>query len=80
MFGDPPPIHPLLQQDFHSLLASADQISTTAGTRTRGHPGGRDSGDNLRREEVLRLLAGTVDFQTVVLILLKGWDGDESET
>ena len=81
MFGDPPPIHPLLQQDFHSLLASADQIPTYARARTRGHLGGRDSGDRIRRrEEVLRLSAGTVESQTVMLIYLEGWDGDESET
>ena len=79
MFDDPPPINPLPIQNIDSPLASADQIPTSAGARARGHPGGRDSGDHTRRREGLRLLAETVDFQTVVLILLEGWDGDESE-
>jgi hypothetical protein len=30
-------------------------------------------------EEVLHLLAGTVDSQTAMLLLLDEWDGDESE-
>ena len=70
----PPPVLPGLRNHLYGLPPSAHQSGAAAGTCATGYEDGLGDGDRARGgDEILGLLAGTVDFQAARLTVHEGW-------